>query len=157
MWIAETVQNQSHYFHEVWTKLARTQFYSLPMSSLYMFAMKIWTVFRHDILGPVQALPLTRPTRRPLSSGATSPKIWEEKKIGGEKMFHYRRILFCLEKRLLKHKMTVCSRNLVGGMAPWLRLSRLEHSLQGRRIRFFSWFPCPNVLKLAWRISGRPC
>jgi len=42
-------------------------------------------------------------------------------------MFHFRRItLFCLEKRLSKHKMTIYSTNLWGGMAPlalpWLRL-----------------------------------
>ena len=45
-------------------------------------------------------------------SGVASPKIWEGK------MFDFRRItLFCLEKRLSKHKMTIFSKNL-GGMAP---------------------------------------
>ena len=42
-------------------------------------------------------------------------------------MFNFRWItLFCLEKRLSKHKMTIFSTNLGGGMAPlalpWLRL-----------------------------------
>ena len=55
-------------------------------------------------------------------SGVASPKI-----LGG-KTFGFRRItLFCLEKRLSKHKMTIFSKNLVGAMAhfaptPWLRL-----------------------------------
>ena len=53
-------------------------------------------------------------------SVVASPKVWE-----GGKMFDFRRItLFCLEKRLSKHKMTIFSKNL-GGMAPfppWLRL-----------------------------------
>jgi len=41
------------------------------------------------------------------------------KNLGGDKMFAFRRItLFCLEKHLLKHKMTIFSKNLVGGMAP---------------------------------------
>jgi len=44
-------------------------------------------------------------------SGVACPKVWEGK------MFDFRRItLFCLEKRLLKHKMTMFSKNL-GGMA----------------------------------------
>jgi len=43
------------------------------------------------------------------------------------KMFNFRRItLFCLEKRLSKHRMTIFSSNLGGGMdplaLPWLRL-----------------------------------
>ena len=34
-------------------------------------------------------------------------------------MFDFGRItLFCLEKRLSKHKMTICSKNLSGAMAP---------------------------------------
>ena len=54
-------------------------------------------------------------------SGVVSPKIWE-----GAKMVDFRRItLFCLEKRLSKHKMAIFSKNL-GGMAclspHWLRL-----------------------------------
>jgi len=44
----------------------------------------------------------------------------------GDKIFDFRRItLFCLEKRLSKHKMTIFSKNLGGGvapLAPWLRL-----------------------------------
>jgi len=51
---------------------------------------------------------------------------WREgQKILGAKMIDFRLItLFCLEKRLLKHKMTILSKHL-GGMAPlppWLRL-----------------------------------
>jgi len=53
-------------------------------------------------------------------SGVANPKI------GGGKMFDFRQItLFCLEKCLSKHKISVFSENL-GGMAPllptWLRL-----------------------------------
>jgi len=41
------------------------------------------------------------------------------KKIGGAKMFDFRRItLFCLEKRLSKHKMTIFSKNSEGDVAP---------------------------------------
>ena len=51
-------------------------------------------------------------------SGVVSPKIW----VG--KMFDFRRItLFCLEKRLSKHKMTIFSKNFWGALASlWLRL-----------------------------------
>jgi len=41
------------------------------------------------------------------------------KKFGGAKMFDFRRIaLFCLEKRLSKHKMATFSKNL-GGYGPF--------------------------------------
>jgi len=47
-------------------------------------------------------------------------------KIGGGKMFHFRRrTLFCLEKRLSKNKMTISSKHLRGPWplwTPWLRL-----------------------------------
>jgi len=47
-------------------------------------------------------------------SGVACPKVW------GGKMFDFRRItLFCLEKRLLKHKMTMFSKNF-GGAWPLL-------------------------------------
>jgi len=50
--------------------------------------------------------------------GVASPKIWGVKNIGVAKMFAFRRItLFCLEKCLSKHKMTIFSKTL-GGMAP---------------------------------------
>jgi len=47
-----------------------------------------------------------------------SPKIWAGvKKLGWGKLFDFRRItLFCLKKRLSKHKMTMFSKNLRG---PW--------------------------------------
>jgi len=47
------------------------------------------------------------------TSGVASPKIWEAK------MFDIRRITsFYLEKRLSKHRMTMFSKNLVGGHGP---------------------------------------
>jgi len=53
-------------------------------------------------------------------------KFGGQKNWGRAKMFDSWRItLFCLEKRLSKHKMTIFSKNLGGGMAPlppWLRL-----------------------------------
>jgi len=54
------------------------------------------------------------------TSGIASPKIWgEPKNLVVAKMFDFTRItLFCLEKRLSKHKMTIFSKNLGGGMAP---------------------------------------
>jgi len=47
----------------------------------------------------------------PLCSGVASPKMWAwGKKFFWTKMFDFRRItLFCLEKRLWKHKMTIFS------------------------------------------------
>jgi len=53
------------------------------------------------------------------NSGVASPKIWgEAKNVGGAKMFDFRRItLFCLEKRLSKHKMTIFFKDFLGGMA----------------------------------------
>jgi len=48
-------------------------------------------------------------------SGVASPKIWWGPKIEGGKMLDFTRItLFCLEKRLSKHKMTIFSKNLAG-------------------------------------------
>jgi len=47
------------------------------------------------------------------NSGVASPKIW------GAKMFDFRRItLFCLKKRLSKHKTSTFSKNL-GGHGPY--------------------------------------
>ena len=68
-----------------------------------------------------------------------NPKIWGAKNFGGTKMFDFRRIiLFCLEKRLSKHKMTIFSKHLGGPMAPlgppWLRL----------------WLNCCFKLTLKW-------
>jgi len=56
------------------------------------------------------------------TSGVASPKIWGDKKFRGGKMFDFRRItLFCLEKRLSKHKMTMFSK--IWRVWPlWLRL-----------------------------------
>jgi len=50
----------------------------------------------------------------PSCSSVASPNIW------GDNMFGFRRItLFCLEKRLSKHKMTIFSKNL-GGLVPFV-------------------------------------
>jgi len=47
------------------------------------------------------------------SCSAANPKIW------GAKMFDFRRVtLFCLEKRLSEHKITIFSENFVAGMYP---------------------------------------
>jgi len=49
-----------------------------------------------------------------MNSSVASPKI------GGAKMFDFRRItLFCLEKRLSKHKMTMFSKNVGGEWPLW--------------------------------------
>jgi len=50
------------------------------------------------------------------ASGVARPEIWgEAKNLVGGKMFDFKRItLFCLEKRLSKHKMTIFSKNLRG-------------------------------------------
>jgi len=54
-------------------------------------------------------------------SGVASPEIWRvPKNLGMGKMFDSRRItLFCLEKRLSKHKMTIFSKNFVGVWPLW--------------------------------------
>jgi len=52
-------------------------------------------------------------------------KQWrsQPKHLGGAKMFDFRRItLFCLEKRLSKHKMTIFSKRLGGSWPLWLPL-----------------------------------
>jgi len=50
-------------------------------------------------------------------SGVASPKFW------WANMFHFRRAtLFCLGYRFSEHKMNRYAKNLVGEMAPWLRL-----------------------------------
>jgi len=47
------------------------------------------------------------------------PKNLGAKNVGGAKMFDFRRItIFCLEKRVSRHKMTVFSKNL-GGHDPF--------------------------------------
>ena len=52
-------------------------------------------------------------------SGVASPKIW------GAKMFDFRRItLFCLEKRLSKHKMAMFSKHFGGTGPRWSPLAR---------------------------------
>jgi len=53
-------------------------------------------------------------------SGVASPKILGGQNIWGAKMFDFRRMtLFCLEKRLSKHKMTIFSKNLGWGHGPF--------------------------------------
>jgi len=66
----------------------------------------------------------------------------QAKNLGEDKMFDFRRItLFCLEKCLSKHKMTIFSENFFGGMAPlppWLRLwSLLDRVLKGYAVQGF--------------------
>ena len=52
------------------------------------------------------------------SSSAMSAVVGGTTNFWGAEMFDFRRTtLFCLEKRLSKHKMTICSKNL-GGVAP---------------------------------------
>jgi len=72
----------------------------------------------------------TEPQQRktdPCWSKPEDSKQWrgQPKNLGAPKMFDFRRMtLFCFEKRLSKHKMTILSENL-GGMdllSPWLRL-----------------------------------
>jgi len=56
------------------------------------------------------------------------PLQWrnQSKNLGEAQMFDFRRItLFCLEKRLSKHKMTMFSKNVGGAWPlwpPWLHL-----------------------------------
>ena len=52
-------------------------------------------------------------------SAVASPKIWGGEKFWGSKMFDFQRIaLFCLEKCLSRHNMTIFSKNL-GGHGPF--------------------------------------
>jgi len=71
----------------------------------------------------------------------------QTKNFGGAKMFDFGRItLFCLEKRLSKHKMTIFSKNL-GGMAPLAPLATLmlpgkvQHQVCSPRC-FCKWVGC---------------
>ena len=54
-------------------------------------------------------------------SGVASPKTWEApKNFVASKMLDFWRItLFCLEKRLSRHKMTIFSRNFFWGAGAW--------------------------------------
>ena len=66
----------------------------------------------------------------------SQPKI-----LGGAKMFDFRRItLFCLKKRLSKHKMTLFSKNLGGNMAPLPPLATPMFATPA-----FAWFILTNV------------
>ena len=66
----------------------------------------------------------------PVSSGVARPKIF-----GGGKMFDFRRItLFCLEKRLSKHKMTIFSKNL-GGAWPLVSPLATPMPVSGMKVR----------------------
>ena len=59
---------------------------------------------------------MTRPNKHQSRQWRSQPRnLGEGKQFGEDKMFDFRRItLFCLEKRLSKYKMTICSKN-VGG------------------------------------------
>ena len=85
------------------------------LSSIDFFHAKRTQVFRQPLLLIVGT---PRAGCREQWAGVASPRI------GGAKMFDFRRItLFCLEKRLSKHKMAIRSKNW-GGMGPWLRSSQ---------------------------------
>ena len=84
-------------------------------------------------------------THSPLrqSSGVPSPNIWGLQKIWGAKMFDFRRIsLFCMEKRLSKHKMTIFSKNLGG---PWPLLLPPGYAYASEQLTTAKW-GCANVL-----------
>jgi len=60
-------------------------------------------------------------------------------------MFDFRRItLFCIEKRLSKHKMAIFSYTFLGGMVPlppWLRLWSQNSTHQNKSRAFFEESP----------------
>jgi len=65
-----------------------------------------------------QRLPSKILERPPRMSPAWIQWHSQSKKLGGQ-IFDFKRItLFCLEKRLSKHKMTIFSKNFLGGMSP---------------------------------------
>jgi len=72
-------------------------------------AVRLYNVSQYYI---VQCQGLAR-VKSVLCNVVASPKIWEgPKNLGGAKMLDFRRItLFCLEKRLSKHKITTFSKN----------------------------------------------
>jgi len=85
----------------------------------------------------------------------SQPKNWVFK------MFGFRQItLFCLEKLLSKHKMTICSKNLGEGMAPlaplattMLQIAYYENyrNITGygcQRARFYGY--CRNIGQCLW-------
>ena len=75
---------------------------------------------------------IRRPGNYAPPSGVANPKFGGGQKIlRGAKMLDFRRItLFCLEKRLSKHKMTMFSKHFGGPSLlcpPWLRLCAPAH------------------------------
>ena len=65
----------------------------------------------------------------------SQPKHFLGEKIWGAKMFDFRRTtLFCLGKRFSKHKMTIFSKNVWGGIAP---LDPPGHAYEGKPRRFY--------------------
>ena len=79
-------------------------------------AVRLYNVSQYYI---VQCQGLAR-VKSVLCNGVASPKFWEEpKNLGGAKMLDLRRItLFCLEKNLSKHKMTIFLKILGGSLWP---------------------------------------
>jgi len=67
-------------------------------------------------------------------------------------MFDFRRItLFCLEKRLSKHKVTVCSGNLGGAMVPLPPSWLCQWYTWGRQTCFLPWAPSNlGTILLVW-------
>jgi len=64
---------------------------------------KIAQITKIATITKIAKIAKTTKTAKIANSGAASPKI-----LGGGKMFDFRRIaLFCLEKRLSRHKMTI--------------------------------------------------
>ena len=88
-----------------------------------------------------------------VTSGIASPNTWGAKNLG-TKMFDFRRVtLFCLEKRLSKHKMTIFSKNWGVWLlcAPWLRLWLWLHLRLGLAL---SWCGANRTIRNCWKPWG---
>jgi len=65
---------------------------------------------------------------------------WGAQNLWGSKMFDFRRLtLFCSEKRLSMHKMTIFSKHFAGGMAPLPPPGYAYGTNQDRKCNHFTW------------------
>ena len=133
---AKSYKNFSGKFGKIWAKILRTPKNlpsSVPMIRGHMIHGSTLSQHGRWWIQPFLWHGITNifSLRNLLICQATTGSQWrsQPKNFGGAKMFDFRRItLFCLEKRLSKHKMTIFSKNWgwhgFFRPPPWLRLCR---------------------------------
>ena len=106
------------------------------------------------LVTPTGKWPRGCPSSRWCDQRRSQPKHLGGQKIWGAKMFDFRRVtLFCLEKRLSKHKMTIFSKNWGVWLlcAPWLRLWLWLHLRLGLAL---SWCGANRTIRNCWKPWG---